>query len=308
MPDPVASPEEYSLTVVVVSDFEAGEKTWADEIAMMRALAAQDYDCPFRVIIGESEAHKDMEPPAALFAHLPDVEIVYSPSDLSAAIKDYAVSQCKTEWVAVFEADALPEPQWLRLTMEAALANQDCAIVSGRTWYGDETMWRRVLNLIGRSFDDLGRSDESIHVSNNGALYRTSIIQDYPYPEATTPFLSAPLRTFKMRDDGVKFYSEREARTRHAIGGLDFVLDVHRNIGFTDMMLPKKPSYWIIPRLTLERIRNQIGCALRVGGEYLKPLDWPLWAAMMVFIRFPEWRGMHEALQKTEKLEGSAYR
>ncbi|MEO1252752.1 MAG: glycosyltransferase [Pseudomonadota bacterium] len=296
------------ITVIVVSDFEAGEKTWSDEIKMMRAFAEQDIDAPFKTVIVENEANRAATPPQALFDAIPDLEIVYYPSDKSSVLKDFGVSQCETEWVAVFEADAVPEPGWLRLAYDAARANTWCDIVSGRTWYGDETAWKRASNLLHRSYDDPGKSQKSLHVSNNAALYRTAVIRKFPYPDAATPFASGYPRTRAMRESGVMFYACREARTRHAISGWDFFWDVHRNVGFTDMSLPLERGYHLIPSLVFRRLRNQIGNALRVGREYLKPLDWPLWAFLLVASRAPEIRGMHEALSEPDSLKRSAYR
>lgn len=64
------------LTVIVVSDYEAGEKTWTDEISMLRALAAQDLGRPFRVIVAEDSALLGKTPPREVFEAVADVEIV----------------------------------------------------------------------------------------------------------------------------------------------------------------------------------------------------------------------------------------
>ncbi len=301
--------ELIDLTVVVVSDFEDGDvKTWADEIDMLHALAAQDYGRSFRVIIAENDALRDVDPPTALRDAFPGVEVVYYPSDMSAALKDYAVSLTTTPWVAVFEADALPEPDWLRRVGEAVVANPEYDIFSGRTWYGEDTSWKRALNLLDRSFDDLGASGETVHASNNGALYRTEIIKQFPYPKAATPFLSSRKRLQMMREAGVKMYFCRDARTRHAIGGFEFVRDVRRNAGYSDMMMGVDRSARRMPGLTFKRMKSEGGSLFRVGGRYLKPQDFPLWAAMYLYVRTAEWRGMREAIRDIDQLDGSAYR
>lgn len=301
--------KQPAVSVIVVSDYEAAEtKTWADEIAMVRALAAQDFKEPFRLIIAENEASRNSPPPPELSAAFPELEIVYYPSGASAVLKDYASSLCDTPWIAVFEADAQPEPNWLSLIMRAAMENPEYDVFSGRTHYGDETAWRRALNLMDRSFDDRGQSGPSLHVSNNAALYRTEALKKYPYPDAATPFLSARLRLAQMQEGGLKFYSCREALTRHAVGGLSFVNDVRRNAGFSDMKLLRKPGGAHIPGLALRRIKSDIAAALRVGAQYLKWRDWPLWGLILFYARIPEMRGMMEALDNPEELEGSAYR
>ncbi|GJL94842.1 MAG: hypothetical protein DHS20C05_12470 [Hyphococcus sp.] len=305
-PTASASP---ALTIIVVSDFEADrEKSWKDEISMARALAAQDIGAPFKVVIAECEIHQNERQPDELTSTLDDLEIVYGPDERSAALKDLAVAQCNTPWVAVLEADALPSPNWARLLMEAAHQNPDYDIFSGRTYYGDETSWMRVLNLLDRSFDDRGASGDTSHVSNNGALYRTELLKEFPYPDAGSPFLSSRKRNAAMQRAGYRFYSQRNALMRHAVGGLDFVNDFRRNTGYSDMMTLTHRSPLKIPGLTARRMKSEIGSALRVGGEYLKWFDWPLFALMFLYVRLPELAGMRSALQNSQHLKNTAYR
>lgn len=306
----MTNPDDHpQVTVVVVSDYEGSEvKTWADEIAMLQRLSEQDISYPFQVIVAEDEKIADLEPPQSLLDAFPGARIAYHSSDASAALKDYAVTHVTTPWVIVVEADALPEKDWLRLLMESATANPEYDIFSGRTWYGDGSTWQRALNLIGRSFDDRGVSGHSAHVSNNGALYRTETLLKFPYPDAASPFLSARQRLVKMEEAGLKFYSCREARMRHAIGGFDFVLDVHRNAGYADMMMAGQQKAQHMPVISFKRMKSELGAAFRVGNDYLKIWDWPVWAFMYLFVRIPEWGGMIEALRAPEQLEGSAYR
>lgn len=304
----LTKPSAAEVSVVVVSDFEGEEKTWSDEIEMLRALAAQDYDRPFRVLVAENETLRDVEKPGALIEAFPGAEIVYYPSDASATLKDHAVSLCDTPWVAVFEADAVPESDWLRVMMDAAKENPQFDVFSGRTWYGDDSSWKRALNLLDRSFDDYGASGKTEHVSNNGALYKTEVLKKFPYPDAATPFLSARKRLANIREAGLKLYFNRDARTRHAIGGMDFVKDVRRNAGYSDMMMCVERRATHMPTLTFKRMRSEGHSLIRVGGQYLKPQDVPVWAAMYLYARIPEWGGMREALKKVDALEGSAYR
>lgn len=297
------------LSVVVVSDFEAtAEKTWADEVKMAQALARQDIDLPFRVIFGESEAHHNSPPPAALFEAVPHAEIVYAPSEMSAEMKDYAVRQCRSTWIAVFEADALPEPDWLRQLYDQAQRHPDIAVFSGRTFYGEETMWRRALGLIDRSYDDAGAPGESVHISNNGALYRADVLKAFPYPDAATPFLSSRRRNKKILAAGHKCYSERAARTRHAVGGLSFLWDVHQHTGYSAMMMRAKPGWLAIPRVLGGQFAADLRNAARVGPRYLRARDWPLWFGLLFAARVPEIWGMLKAARGAHRFDGSAYR
>jgi hypothetical protein len=298
------------ITVVVVSDFEASDdKTWKDELSMAAALAAQDIVVPFDVVMVESETHRDATLPEALFAALPELKILYGPSERSADLKDHGVAQVETEWVAVLEADATPEPDWLRRLYDAALAHPEYDVICGRTYYGEETSWRRALNLLDRSFDDQGVDAPSAHISNNGALYRTSVLKAFPYPDAATPFLSSRLRNEKMLAAGHRTFMVREARMRHAIGDIRFVWDVRRHTGYSDMgSLVKRPGLSRVPILTFWRMRHDLRNAKRVGGRYLRAGDWPLYAGLFVVARVPETWGMVESSIGQHRFKGSAYR
>lgn len=298
-----------SLAVVVVSDFEPEEdKTWRDEAGMVAALAQQTIEAPFELVLVESDRHRHAPPPPAISATFPGLEIVYHASEASATLKDFGVARVTTPWVAVFEADAAPEPDWLRLVCEHAQAHPEFAIFSGRTYYGEETTWRRALNLIDRSFDDLGRSGPAYVISNNGALYRTDVLRRFPYPEAGTPFLSARLREQAIARAGHLCYFVRDAVTRHAVGGFGFMFDVHRNTGYSDVMMGKTRRWTLPLEIAARRFKNNVGQALRLGGQYLRWYDWPLWLLLLFATRVPEMIGALDAMRGVKTIPGSAYR
>lgn len=307
---PAAQPTSNRLlTVVVVSDFEPEkDKTWRDETGMVAALAQQTVETPFKLVLVESDRHRDAPPPPAMAASFPDLEIVYHPSEASATLKDFGVAGVTTPWVAVFEADASPEPDWLRLVTERAQTHPEFVIFSGRTHYGDETSWRRALNLIDRSFDDLGRDGPAWIVSNNGALYRTDVILQFPYPDAGTPFLSARMREQAIARAGHRCYFVRDAVTRHAVGGFGFLFDVHRNTGYSDVMMSKTRRWSLPAEVALYRFKTNVGQALRLGRDYLRWYDWPLWLLLLFVARVPEAIGALDAMRGAKTIPGSAYR
>jgi hypothetical protein len=222
-------------------------------------------------------------------------------------MKDYGVSLCTTEWVAVLEADAVPERDWLRSLLDAATEHPECDFITGRTTYGMDSSWQRALNILDRSFDDHGHSRATQYISNNGALYRTQVLRRFPYPEAETPFLSSRLRNEQIFQAGHKAYFEHQAVTRHAIGGIGFVIEFRRHTGFADMLMAGAPSVGKIPRRIAQRARQEISHVVRVHGDYLRWYDWPLVAALFCFARIPEVLGMLAAL-KEGRLTHSAYR
>jgi hypothetical protein len=287
-----------AFSVVVVSDFESGEKTWKDEISMARMLARQDVGRPFPLIIVESEAHRGKAVPTDLVSAFPQVQVVYHASEASAELKDYGVSLCTTEWVAVLEADAAPDAGWLRALLEAATTHAQFQVFSGRTDYGAKTSWQRVLNMLDRSFDDCGSSGDTRHISNNGALYRTELLRRFPYPGAQSPFLSSRLRNRRIFGAGYRAWFERKALTRHAIGGLGFVFEFRRHTGFSDMLEAGDARLRRIPSCLLARARFELGHIRRMHREYLRWYDWPMMAALFFFARIPEAVGMVAAVRK----------
>jgi hypothetical protein len=243
-----------------------------------------------------------------LWEAFPDLQVVYAPGEASAQLKDCGVRRTSTPWVAVFEADSTPEPDWLRIVYGEACARPEFSIFSGRTHYGTESSWKRVLNLLDRSAHDLGSSGETTRISNNNALYKTDVLKRFPYPEAITPFLSARLRNQKIRGSGVRCFFERRALSRHAVGGLGFVVDYRRNHGYSDARMLQRRTWSAMPVLLWRRLRSNVRAAARLGSGYLCWYDWPLWLVMVVAVRLPEAVGMAEALRKVPILRGSAYR
>lgn len=304
-PNFISKPE---VTIIVVSDFEAGEKDWHDEVAMAQHLAAQDAGIAFDVVFVESSANIGKPPPPALYEALPDTRIMYEDAEQSATLKDLGVAACTTPLVAVFEADAVPESDWLSILYKAAQDHPEYAVYSGRTHYGAETGWQRVLNLLGRSFDDLGESGETDMISNNAALYRTQLLKQFPYPDAPTPFLSSQLRNRQIVAAGHKCFSDRNALSRHAIGGLGFVWDVGKHSGYSSYVYHGGRGKRDIPRIAAKRLGNDWHNTRRLGSAYLKPSDWPLFAVMFAAKRIPETVGIAKAASKSDHFEGSAYR
>lgn len=306
-PGRVSAPA-WPLTVVVVSDFEAGEeKTWRDERRMVKALARQDIGVAFNVLFVESETNRSAPPPD-LLAPLANARIVYAPAEESALLKNFGAAQTDAPLIAVFEADAAPNPGWLRLLYQRAMEFPEYATFSGRTSYGGETSWKRVLSLLDRSFDDYGRSRESRHISSNAALYRAQVLKDFPYAPAPTPFVAARQRDSLIARAGLRKYFDRDAASIHEIGGLGFAFLYRRNSAHASMTARYRKSWTAIPAELILEMRSEIGSAHRVGKDYLRWYDWPLWLVMFGLIRIPETIGMIDALKKVERIPGSAYR
>jgi len=298
----------YHLSVVSVSDYEPGaEKTWNDEKALIIAIAEQDLAIPFEVILVESTKHRGQPVPSEFFDLIPDLKVHYCDSEQSATLKDYGVSVSNGTYIAVLESDCIPAKNWLRLLLEAVDA-QEYDIVSGRTYYGEETAYQRVMNLMHRSWDDPGSSGSTEEISNNGAVYHREILEKYPYPDAVTPFISAAIRNKKIREGGHRFYFERTAKMKHAIGGAGFIWDYQRNKGHQCMSTVGSYKYSNAPKLIAQKFIREIWACKRLGNEYLNLYDWPLLPIIMLLEIVPFTVGMFDALRKVPSIPGSAYR
>jgi hypothetical protein len=300
--------EKYRLSVVLVSDFEpTSTKSWKDERELLQALADQDIEEPFEVILVESEQNKNQTVPDELYQLIPDLIVGYYDSDQSATLKDFGVGLSSGEYIAVLESDCIPGNNWLRLLLEPVV-NNDCAISSGRTYYGEETSYLRTMNLLHRSWYDHGKSCETSYISNNGAIYKRKILEMYPYPNAVTPFLSAQIRNEKIVDDGHRLYYERAVLMKHAIGGLPFIWDLQRNKGHQIMDSHWRIALSSIPLVLVSKLRENMRLCKQHGKEYLKWYDWPMLVFFMFFSLIPFSVGMVDAVNEVKRIPGSAYR
>ncbi|MGD1855065.1 MAG: glycosyltransferase family 2 protein [Leptolyngbyaceae cyanobacterium] len=299
---------EFQVSVVIVSDYEASSiKSWKVEERMLQAFAAQTFDEPFEVLLIDNEQYQT-NVPKHLYDIIPNLKIVFSSETQSARLKDYGVTLASGELIAVLEADAPPCEVWLQTLVAALRQCPDMAVATGRTSYGNENTYKRVLNLLDRSFDDLGEPGITPHISNNGAVYRRHVLEQFPYPDAATPFLSSRLRNRLIRAAGHKFYFHPDAITFHEIGGWGFIVDVRRNMGYSDMnTFSNKIGYSAIPGLMKRRIKKELSYCNRLGTKYLRWWDWPLFTAMVPIIPCLEVPGMLDAIKKTE-IPKTAYR
>ena len=297
-----------SVSIVVVSDYEeCDKKTWKEERLILAALAQQDFEELLEIFLIQNNEFGEIVPDF-LFEIIPGLKTVYSDECQSAKLKDYGVQKTTTEYVAVVEADCVPCREWVRVLVSVLRSKKNISVVSGRTTYGQDTMFKRSLSLTDRGFDDLGESGLTHVVSNNGALYRRSVLEQFAYPDAITPFLSARLRNQLMREAGHQFYFERRAVMEHAIGGWDFVRDFRRNSGYADLMGHGKIQYSAIPKLLCVRLVNEVRDFRRLGSQYLRWYDWPLAIFLLILARFLEVPGMFDAIYRRNNIPRSSYR
>jgi hypothetical protein len=302
------------ISVVIVSDYTPeGVSEWRDQERALAAFCDQDIGEPFEIVLVENEARRRTIP-AALARIAPNSRILFADSTESAQLKDFGVAQTSGELVAVTEADCEPARDWLRVLVRTIDAHPEADIVSGRTTYGQGSAMRRVWALLDRAYVDVGAEGPTRHVCNNGALYRRETLERHRYPPGESPFVSSVLRLRSMLDAGLRPYFQPAAAMTHEYEGLRLLAEVRAHSGLRTARLrvlagkSPRPRGWRALAILLSNLKGDLRNARRVGRFYLRPLDWPLFAAMVLFARALELPGVLRGLAGHTEVPGSAYR
>ena len=287
------------VSLIIVSDYLTPD---GDE-ELRRALRAYAQDkrgVPAETIIMLPKGHgsdiaAELDGKAAFAC--PSVIVATHDSDESSQLKDAALAHCRYDLVAVVEADCLTRPGWLAILYEAVVKNPEIDAISGRTLYDHDTMMRRVMSLLDRGFiERRNRNGQIIHISNNGALYRRPILERYRFEADHGPFVSSHLRQQAMLRDGVTMEVATEAISIHAYEGLAFIWDVRRNKGYQyarmDLLTKgQRSKLGLACRAVKTSFKENRQTAQAVGKSFCRWTDWPLFWAMMLLVRIPEFTG-----------------
>ncbi|OGT71253.1 MAG: hypothetical protein A2W76_05340 [Gammaproteobacteria bacterium RIFCSPLOWO2_12_47_11] len=308
MHNKITEEKSCDLSVIIVSDYgNSAERSWTDERNILQALALQDIGQPFEVLLVENETMRD-KVPSDLSGIVPDLKMIFFNSNRSSVHINHAVSRTSGKLVALMEADCIPDPGWLRKLVNTMNNNPEISVVSGRTSYGDNTFLERCLSLLHRGFNDLGYSGLTCHISNNGALYRREVLEQFPYPETITPFLSSWMRKNLMQKNGHHLYFERSAEMIHAFEGWRFVLDLHRNRGYAAMMIDGQSAVSKIPVLLARSLITEFSSLYRLGKKYLNYYDIVPTLVLLFILPFLEIPGMLDAIKARDHIPGTDYR
>ncbi|MEW9834153.1 glycosyltransferase [Mesorhizobium marinum] len=287
------------VSLIIVSDYATADGDGELRLAL-QAYGRDPEGIPAEIVVmlptGRS-FRPDEDPDLAEIAAAAAIIVVTHDSEESSQLKDAGLAHCRHDVVAVVEADCLPRPGWLATLFSSFAMMPEAEAISGRTSYGDDSMMKRVFSLLDRGFLECRDPDGRItHVSNNGALYRRTMLERFPYEPNLGPFISAHLRQHAMVREGIVVELDARALSNHAYEGLPFLWDLRRNKGFqhAQMKLRKAPE------------RGRLGAALSavmasfnenrrtaraVGRDFCRPGDWPLFWVMMFLVRIPEFAG-----------------
>jgi hypothetical protein len=292
--------EPARVSVVIVSDYERGEKTWCDERAAIRAFLEDEPGERMEIIVMGGSGSDGSAPlcPPDIAALSPKVVVRFEPCEGSSCLKHAALKYCQGQLIAVVDADCQPR-QWLKHLVAAMEADPTLEVVSGRTVYGSDTALQRVLSLLDRGHVERRWRGRFIHISNNGALFRKHILERFPHPFASSVFVSGALHNKQLNREGVRLGVEPRAELRHAFGGLRFVLDFRCNTGFAaalanarDFPLTNRLPVLLVAVLAVARcLASNLWTVGAAGRKFLYWRDWPLLVLVLVVARLPEFVG-----------------
>jgi hypothetical protein len=108
------------VSVLVLSDFERGRKTWADEIACVASLARDPHARPAEILVlAPSADFAGARPPAWSNSDVP-IRVHAVKSGSSTNLKNEGVRLAEHDLIAVVEADSPCEPGWRAARHSAA--------------------------------------------------------------------------------------------------------------------------------------------------------------------------------------------
>ena len=244
MPRPVVS-------VVVTSDYASGKPAgWDDLRASLAALARQDFPEPAEFLFVET-AELAPRIPADVLRTLPSLRIVSADARAASALKNAGARAASADIVALIDGDCRAARGWLRHLVSALRDHPEVGVVSGRTTYGDETRFARMMALITRSFLDVGRTAPTAHVTINNAGFRRSTLLAHPLPDATGAHMSM-LQSEAIARAGGRFLFEPRMHVTHSYGGWAMEKEIRRSMGYgviTVRRLDERIRYAALARL-----------------------------------------------------------
>jgi hypothetical protein len=304
------------ISVIIVSDYVTCDSGWDDQFRMMHALQAQDIGEPFEVIIAE-RVQRQRDFPAKLLDIGPGTRAVFLPKTTSSELKNAGLESARGEFVAVFEADAPPRPDWLRLLAATLRLHPEAGAISGRTIYGDDSAFKRAAGLLDRGYIERKGIGAVSYVCNNGALYRREFLEAHPYSSEKNPFVAGRQQSARMANSGKTLFFQPAAIAVHEFGGFPFFYDVRLNQGFSEgrwayLQRGGKIAKWHRPLLQLYLALIKIKCdfliSFKTAPGFIHWYDWPLVIGLIFLSRVIEWRGTTIGLSGKENLPATSYR
>ncbi|MBM3991403.1 MAG: glycosyltransferase [Planctomycetes bacterium] len=276
-----------NLSVILVADYAGGEaKSWEDLRRALRAWAAQNGPPPAEFILVESEHNRGRIPDDVL-AIVPNMQVTYGNSDSSYFLKNQAAAASKGDWIALIDADCVPDLNWLEVVRAAITDFPDLAALSAKTVYPGRSRTERVLSLLSRCYLDPGRRGSTHFISGNAAVFRRDVYLRNPLPVGVGAF-SSLIQSEAFHREGARLYFDPALVVVHDFEGWPMERDLRRNHGHctvaTRLHDPRIPHAGLvragriaIPLIVAGKIWNNMRDSLRCYRQYdVKTYELPL--------------------------------
>jgi hypothetical protein len=310
--------QESGVSVIIVSDYAAGgAQAWDDIRKAAAALARQDFDEPVEFLLVESERFRSQLPPE-LTAALGEFKVHFVPEYDSYSLKNEAVRLASGGFVAILDADCIPEPSWLRRLVAMLRAHPLAAAVSGKTVYPGAGFSSRVCGLLARSYLDPGHAGGTRFIAINNCAFRRVAYQAHPLPTGIGTF-SSRIQSEALYREGWELLFDSEVHVTHDFEGWAMEADVRRNAGHGTVAtrLRETTLPWArlirlgrvsIPLVLAGKVFNSWGDCWRCGRAYgIRWFQLPAALLVSIAVHALEVPGMWQAYQG-RTLERSFFR
>ncbi len=307
-----------SLSVIVVSDYAAGEeKSWEDLRRAFRAWVNQEGMPAEEFMLVESSRFKG-QIPSDVSEMVPNMRILYIDADSSYELKNLAAEAATGDWLAIVDADCIPQRSWLRVLRAAMAEHPDVAAVSAKTMYPGRSRMERVLGLLSRSYLDPGRRGPTRFISGNAACFRREVYCRHPLPVGFGAFASR-IQSEAFLRDGATLLFDPELVVVHDFEGWPMERDIRRNHGYSTVITRLRDDRLPYSRLvragviaipfivggkTLDSVRDCLRCYRQYN---VKTYELPLALALTVVTHLLEIPGMLAAY-RNQTMGATAYR
>ncbi len=305
------------VTVLILSDFEIGRKTWADEIACVASFTNDRSARPAEIIVLAPETDF-VESAAPDWSACPaPVRLHSARASTSTDLKNIGTALAAHNLVAVIEADSPCQPGWLLTLYERITATPGLQVASGITIYEPRTSLRRVMSMYDRGYLlTRSRGGEVIQFSSNGALFRKELLERYPLPDEASPFVAAHKRQRDWVADHIPMAVVSDAVQLHAFSDWPFVRDVRRNKGYqyarmqeiADPRMATSSGFSRKCAALLTSFQSDWRNLIRLFPFYCRWYDLPLAIVMLAANRIFEWPGAGDALRGLDLPGKTAFR
>lgn len=267
-----------AVSVLIVSDYAAGgPEGWKDIRQALTRLSRQDFPESIEFLLCESERFQD-QVPSDLTSILPSLRVLFVPEVVSYAVKNRGVAAASAEFVALLDADCVPDVTWLRRLVENLRASPNAAVVSGRTVYPGTSLAVRVCALLGRAYTNPGHRGETRFTALNNCAFRRDAYLAHPLPTSLGTF-SSRIQSESLWRAGWTLLCDPEIQVVHDFEGWAMEADFRRNCGHgtirTRLEDPRLPYAWLarlgrigIAPILIGKILDSWRDCFRCGPQY----------------------------------------